>query len=227
MPRTSPSASSVTSRRRRTARNEANPTYQAKRLELLQVAADVFREVGYERATLNDIAERFGTDRAAIYYYAANKKELLQAIFRDVVSDVLEENARAAEEILLLDLNAPEKLHRLVELQLMSYENNYPYVYIYIREDKARLEFKSSSWARNMVRKTEQFEKIVIRVLELGIAEGTIRNDVPAPMMANVLFGMINWTHRWLKPGARKINAEKTIDAFYKLFTDGALYQES
>lgn len=95
------------SRRRRSAQNESSPNYQAKRRELLQDAAIVFQEKGYEAATLNDIAERFGTDRASIYYYFASKKELFQALFHDVVSGVLDENIKAAEAVLALDLPPP------------------------------------------------------------------------------------------------------------------------
>ncbi|MDT2007417.1 TetR/AcrR family transcriptional regulator [Rhodococcus opacus] len=211
------------SRRRRSAQNDSSPSYQAKRRELLQTAADVFQEKGYDAATLHDIAERFGTDRASIYYYFASKKELFQALFHDVVSGVLDENLRAAAEIAEIDIAAPEKLRRLVELQMLSYENNYPYVYLYIQEDMAKLEFQSTPWAKDMLRKTKRFEAIVSGVLEQGVAEGTFRDDVPTALMAKALFGMINWTHRWLKPGPRRVDAKQTIDAFCTLFFQGAL----
>ena len=220
---TSTAASSGMSRRRRSARSDSSPNYQAKRQELLRTAAEVFREKGFEGATLNDIAERFGTDRASIYYYFASKKELFQALFHDVVSGVLDENIKAAEAVLALDLSPAEKLRRLVELQLMSYENNYPYVYLYIQEDMAKLEFQSTPWAKDMLRKTRRFEKIVSELLDDLVAEGTFRADIPTPLMAKALFGMINWTHRWLKPGPRKVNAKQTIDAFCSLFFEGAL----
>ncbi|MBY8860389.1 TetR/AcrR family transcriptional regulator [Nocardia sp. CA2R105] len=209
--------------RRRTARNESSPGYQAKRRELLQAAADVFQEKGYDAATLNDIAERFGTDRATIYYYFASKQEVFQALFHEVVSGVLDENLDAADQVLALDVDAAEKLRRLIELQLLSYESNYPYVYLYIQEDMAKLEFQSTPWAKDMLRKTKRFEKAVSDILDQGVADGLFRDDVPIALMAKALFGMINWTHRWMKPGPRRVDAKQTADAFSALFFTGAM----
>ncbi|HEY5856626.1 MAG TPA: TetR/AcrR family transcriptional regulator [Aldersonia sp.] len=225
MPRTSSvsNSSSGMSRRRRSAQAESSPVYQAKRRELLQVAADVFQEKGYEAATLNDIAERFGADRASLYYYFSGKQELFQALLHDVVSGVLDRNLEAAVEITRLDIDAAEKLRRLIEVQLRSYEQHYPYVYLYIQEDMTKLEFESTPWARDMSRKTKRFETIVSNVLEQGVEDGLLRKDVPTALMAKALFGMVNWTHRWLKPGARKIDVTQTIEGFAKLFFEGAL----
>ncbi len=210
------------SRRRRTAQNDSSPGYQAKRSELMRTAAEIFRDKGYEGATLNDIAESFGTDRASIYYYFASKKELFQALFHDIVADVLEENLTVAEETAAAEGTARSKISRLIQQQLTSYEVNYPYVSLYIQEDMAKLRLDKTPWAREMLRKTKQFETIVLDVLTEGVDSGEIRDDIPVALMARALFGMVNWTHRWLKPGTRKVDAEQTIDAFCKLFFDGA-----
>ncbi|MFQ6398741.1 TetR/AcrR family transcriptional regulator [Nocardia sp. KC 131] len=220
---TSSTTGSGMSKRRSSAQNENSPGYQAKRTELMGLAAEVFKEKGFEAATLNDIAERFGTDRASIYYYFASKKELFQALFHDILIGVLNENIAVASEIVASDLSAPDKLRGLVEQQLMSYEDNYPYVYLYIQEDMTKLSLDNTAWARDMARKTKRFEKIVTDVLQQGVDEGAFRPDVSVALMAKALFGMINWTHRWLKPGMRKTDARQTIDAFCAIFFDGAV----
>ena len=219
---TSTAANSGMSRRRRSAQNDSSPNYQAKRQELLRTAADVFKEKGFEGATLNDIAERFGTDRASIYYYFASKKELFQALFHDILVDVLDNNIAVAEEIIGSDEDAPEKIRRLVEQQMDSYEKNYPFVYLYIQEDMAQLQLDSTSWGKDMARKTKRFETIVLEGLQQGVNDGTLRSDVPVQLMSKALFGMVNWTHRWLKPGMRKVDAKQTSEAFCTLFFDGA-----
>ncbi|NMN97524.1 TetR/AcrR family transcriptional regulator [Nocardiaceae bacterium YC2-7] len=211
------------SKRRSSAQTENSPGYQAKRAELMGLAAEVFKEKGFEAATLNDIAERFGTDRASIYYYFASKKELFQALFHDILIGVLNENVAVASEIAASDRSAPDKLRALVEQQLMSYEKHYPYVFLYIQEDMAKLSLENTAWARDMARKTKRFETIVTDVLQQGVDDGVLRADVSVTLMAKALFGMINWTHRWLKPGMRKTDARQTIDAFCAIFFDGAV----
>ena len=209
------------SRRRQSAQVEGSAAYQAKRNELLQIAGDVFKEKGYEAATLNDIAERFGTDRAAIYYYFAGKQELFQEVFQATAKKVLDENLAAATRIAGLDIAAHEKLRKVIELQITSYEANYPYVYVYIQEDMGKVAFQSTPWAREMVRKTRRFEEIVTEVIATGIREGEFRQDLYAPLVVKALFGMVNWTHRWYKPGVRNFSAEQIIGTFSTLLYDG------
>ena len=50
---------------------------EAKRQEILKAAAEVFREVGYERATMSDIRARIGGSKATLYNYFPSKESLL------------------------------------------------------------------------------------------------------------------------------------------------------
>jgi AcrR family transcriptional regulator len=203
-------------KRRRAARTDGNHEYKARRDELIRVAATVFKEKGYEAATLNDVAERFGADRASLYYYVASKQEL----FQEAVRGVLDANVEAAEAILESEGDARDKLRRLVERLITSYEENYPYTYVYIQEDMRKVASDKSPWARQMARQTRRFESITRELIAHGVEDGTFRDDVRIDLAANALFGMLNWTHRWFKPG-RQVNAADMADAFCAIFFDG------
>jgi AcrR family transcriptional regulator len=207
--------------RRRSAQVENSAAYQAKRAELLQIAGTVFKEKGFEATTLNDIAGHFGTDRAAIYYYFASKKELFQEVFHATAKKVLDENIAEAARIAATDLGARQKLRLLLEQQIQSYEKNYPYVFVYIQEDMGKVAFQKTPWAREMVRKTRRFEEIVSDIVVAGVQDGTFRDDLPVPLVLKALFGMVNWTHRWFKPGDRQGTAEQTIETFSAIFFEG------
>jgi AcrR family transcriptional regulator len=215
------SSGSGLSKRRRSAQVEGSASYQAKRSELLQIAGDVFKDKGFEAATLGDIAARFGTDRAAIYYYFAGKDELFQEVFQATARKVLDENLAEAGRIVGLETTAHDKLRKLIELQITSYEANYPYIYVYIQEDMGKIAFQSTPWAKEMVRKTRRFETMVSDVITAGIRDGEFRGDLSVPLVVKTLFGMVNWTHRWFKPGDRKWTAQQTIDTFSAIFFDG------
>jgi AcrR family transcriptional regulator len=209
------------SRRRRNAQVEGGAAYRGKRSELLQIAGEVFNEKGYEASTLNDIAARFGTDRAAIYYYFASKEEMFQEVFQATAKKVLDDNLSQAKRLQRLKLSAHEKLRLLITLQIKSYEANYPYVYVYIQEDMGKVGHLSTPWAKEMVRKTRRFEAIVTDVITSGIRDGEFRDDLSVPLVAKTIFGMVNWTHRWFKPGDRKYTADQTIDTFAAILFDG------
>ena len=49
---------------------------EAKRLAILKAAADVFREVGFERASMSEIRGRVGGSKATLYNYFPSKEKL-------------------------------------------------------------------------------------------------------------------------------------------------------
>lgn len=209
-------ATSAIGKRRLAARRDGSEAYAAKRRELVEVAAKIFKEKGYESVTLYDIAKAFGADRASLYYYVTGKEEL----FREAVFGVVQENVGAAERVLLMPEDPPRKIELLVEQLTASYEENYPYMYVYIQEDMRKVAHEDSKWAAQMVRQTRRIETIVMRVIKDGIERGFFREDVTVELAANALFGMVNWTHRWFKPG-RKMNAAQMADGFCKIFLEG------
>ena len=60
-----------------------------RRGELLDAAISLFYEKGYAHTTLQDIADRMGFTKAAIYYYAKNKEELLVEIYIAIVEPAI------------------------------------------------------------------------------------------------------------------------------------------
>jgi len=180
------------------------------------MAAKVFREKGFEPTTLNDIAERLGTDRASLYYYVGSKEELLH----EIVSQVMDENVAAAERVLAEAGTPVEKVEALIEHMILSFDRNYPHMFVYV-EDLARISRQENDWARDVIQKTKRFEEIVVKILEDGRADGSFRSDLPNHISAMALFGMINWTHRWYKPGTKGSSAKQIAETFCSLFLDG------
>ncbi|MGH3249578.1 MAG: TetR/AcrR family transcriptional regulator [Trebonia sp.] len=203
-------------RRRQAARRNRRADYAARRAEIVQAAAEVFRQKGYQAATLNDIAERLGTDRASLYYYIADKEEL----FHESIKDVLDANLAQAEAVYATDLSPMEKLTELVNTLLGSYEANYPYMFVYIQEDMAQILTSESQWAAEMVKKTRRMDRIFQSVIEDAIDEGQFRDDVSPRLATYALFGMLNWTHRWFTPGKR-FKAAELAATFISIFTNG------
>lgn len=209
-------AESGIGRRRQSARKEGGAEYTARREALVRAAATVFQEKGYEATTLNDIAERLGADRASLYYYVGSKEEL----FQEVVRGVLDANFKEAKRIDDLEIPASEKLNLLIQRLMISYEENFPYPYVYLQEDMRRVGDNDSAWAKGMARQTRRLETLVRAMIEEGIGEGKFRADLNVDLAANALYGMLNWTHRWFKPG-RALDGEQVAKSFTEIFLNG------
>lgn len=65
----------------------SRPSAGAQRV--LDAALDLFSERGFEGTSLQDIADRLGVTKAAVYYHFHTKDELLQALVRPAFDDLL------------------------------------------------------------------------------------------------------------------------------------------
>lgn len=194
------------SRRRTSARDESSVKYVATRRRVLEAAAAVFRERGYGNTNLQDIADALGMNRATLYYYAESK----EYIFREVILQAVRENVRAVQKIASLSAPAPEKVRMVVTGLMTSYEANYPHLYVYIQEELDRVltrrEQSTPSDGEGANREILDHNRVYLVALESimteGIRSGDFMNEDPR-LMALAVQGMVNWTHRWFKPGGR------------------------
>jgi TetR/AcrR family transcriptional regulator, cholesterol catabolism regulator len=187
--------------RRKAALEEGGAAYIARREEIILAAAQVFRERGFDAATLRDIADALNTDRASLYYYIGSKEELLQ----EIVRDVLARDVRAAEAIKRSRASTSDKIRTLIESMVTSYAENYPHIAVYM-EDLGRI--------------ARRYESLVRSILDKGRRDGTLRADLPSEVCSLALFGMINWMHRWYRPGM-KWSADDISKTFTEIFLNG------
>ncbi|HZY19200.1 MAG TPA: TetR/AcrR family transcriptional regulator [Ramlibacter sp.] len=83
---------------------------EARRDAIVQEAARLFRELGYERASMNELAQRLGASKATLYGYFPSKQDLFvavtQALATDHLVDALAELGRLDEVGLEAGLNS-------------------------------------------------------------------------------------------------------------------------
>jgi TetR/AcrR family transcriptional regulator, cholesterol catabolism regulator len=190
-------AKSGIGKRRTAAVRDGGENYANRRREIIAAGGAVFRERGYEAATLRDVAERMGTDRASLYYYVASKNELFQLVTRTAVEEVV----AAAEAARAQDSDPVTRLRSLVTTILHKYEVHYPYMFVYIQEDMARIDSDSIDevWARTMLELGQRFEVALLGIIDDGIAENVFKIK-HRHIALNYIVGAINWTHRWYRP---------------------------
>ncbi len=58
--------------------------------DILKVAARLFAEQGYERTTLEMIADELGLSKPSLYYYVKSKEDVLAHIFREIFQGMLD-----------------------------------------------------------------------------------------------------------------------------------------
>lgn len=159
---------------------------------ILRAAAEVFAEVGYHGASLEDIAERLDLTRASLYHYFPSKDALLSTCLEfgaelaiDRLRQVLEDHK---------DRSAAERLEILIITQLDTI----------LREDPelsslflARIDLPDAIKGR-VKQLREQHDMCFRQVIKEGVSNGAFA--VPDPIIArHCLHGAINYVPVWLR----------------------------
>ncbi len=203
-------------RRRQAARLAEGEDYDANRRKVLHAAASVFEQKGYQAATLRDVASTLDIDRATLYRYISGKEELL----REVLTDCVVEISEGVRLVALGDLPTRAKLETIAHQVLESYDSHYPQPFIFIRELLDTTWGEQSAWADDLVRMVREIQADVAGVIERGIRDGDLRPDMPVDLIVNAILGMLNWTHRWYRPGGRH-NSDEVARTFVAILLDG------
>jgi len=85
-----------------------------KRPRILEAAVRVFAKNGFHATRVSDVARAAGVADGTIYLYFKSKDELLESLFEDRVEKLLSYIRRELPKL----PGAPEKLRRIIELQL-------------------------------------------------------------------------------------------------------------
>ncbi|HEY8301967.1 MAG TPA: TetR/AcrR family transcriptional regulator [Jatrophihabitans sp.] len=171
-----------------TATRRGRPGYDLE--SLLTVAVTVFNERGYDGTSMEDLAQRLGISKSAIYHHVASKDELLRlAMDRalDGLFEVLERTRR-------LDAPAVDKLEHLVRGSVGVLQQRLPYVTLLLR---AR---GNTEVERAALNRRRQFDRYVAGLVKQAEADGDIRPDVDPAVTARLLFGMVNSLVEWYRP---------------------------
>lgn len=214
--------SSSIGRRRSAALDEGTDAYRIRRQQIIDAAAQVFKRRGYERTNLSEIAKEAGTDRATVYYYVSGKAEL----FDEVVSGAVESNTLLAERVRSESTSAPAKLRAMIEALMLSYAENFPYLYVYVQENLAHVAPERAEWSRRMRQLNHRYEDALIGIIRDGIEEGTLRATGDPRIMAYGILGTLGWTSRWFNPSDPTHDAKEIACTFADSFLDGMTHRD-
>ena len=134
--------------------------YKNKKEKIMQAGIKSFAAYGYNKTTMEDIAEMLGMKKNSLYYYFENKDALFEAIIREEIS----KHADCQHSILTQNLPASEKLIKIVELFLQ-----------HIKEDSEKYSIKVKSFLEigKIIKKLfPDFKLGKCQILETTLNEG-------------------------------------------------------
>jgi len=164
--------------------------------EILSAAARIFREKGYQRATIQDVADEVGLLKGSIYYYIKSKQELLYKIG----ITPLKATTDKLREIVSQNISPQEKLRSAIEVRLKAFDEYYPDIFVFLHEKFDELSEKERSFLK---KGQKEDDDLWLKILKEGVEKGAFRKDLDLRIVAKAITGMCHWMYKWYKKDGR------------------------
>src|SRR5919106_2475502 len=155
------------------------------REDILEAAAQVFRQKGFHGASMADIAGAVRLQKASLYHHVSSKQEILLALLDRALELLLERISAITSQ----DIPADQKLQEMVRAYLQILSENTDLSAVLLFEHRS-LERKQH--ARHVPHR-DRFEALWQDVLEEGVASQIFVCDDPA-LATRAILGILNWT---------------------------------
>lgn len=185
---------------------------QRRREEVLDAAAQVFFQKGYDAATTEEVADRLDILKGSLYYYVESKDQLLFEIVRDVMQDALAK----LEELATAEGPAVDRLREAIVNHIVHLTRNRTRAAILLHEYRALSEAR-----RKIVRGLlDRYTVVFTDLVESARKEGTIRQDVDTGIATMTILGAVNWPYRWYNPRG-PLSSQQIAEQIAAVLIDG------
>jgi AcrR family transcriptional regulator len=166
--------------------------------DILDAAAQIFRQKGFHGASMSDIAHAVSLQKASLYHHVSSKQEILFELLDHALKLLFERiSAIKAQE-----LSADKKLQMMIREYLKILADNLDLAAVLLFEHRA---LERRQHARHVPNR-DRFESLWRDVLAEGVESGLFKCEDVA-LAVRALLGLMNWTITWYRP-----NGEKTIE---------------
>lgn len=186
---------------------QAPETEESRRTLVILTAARLFRENGYERTTVRELADAVGLRSGSLFHHFRNKEEILVAVMANGIQSVID----AGRDLMARHAGPAARLEGLFRLHMASLISGVGgdamHAMIY--------EWRSlSPSAREGIRHlTDQYEALWQQAMDDAVACGLLEGD--AAILRKQVLGGMSFSVAWYRPDGR-LGADALIDAMLR-----------
>jgi AcrR family transcriptional regulator len=181
-------------------------THDIKRDAILDIAAQCFADRSYPAASMNEIATACGTSTARLYHYYDSKEAILFDLMDRYTQRLLSLIALTDATAQRRNLDDRAALHELIRAFLQEYESSATRHVALLNDTQflsdvpdEHLGSPAISPRELILNRQRDVVAAVTRALRRAYPNRLNASNQTAITM--MLFGMINWTFTWLRPG--------------------------
>jgi len=181
--------------------------------DIIQAAAQIFRQKGYHGTSMQDIADAVQLQKASLYHHISGKQEILVSIL-DHALDLMVDDL---EKVIASDASPAEQLRRAMFTYVSRLADEADLAAVLLLEHRSLDDDARASH----IRRRDRFESLWRAIIQRGIELGEFRPQDPR-LATFALLGVLNWTITWFKPEGEYSPAQ-IADLYADLFLHGLL----
>lgn len=184
-----------------------------RRHEIVQRAAELFDDVGYNSASMEQLAEAVGLAKPTLYHYFRGKEEILYKIHQEFIG-LLISRQEARNSLNGASMPTDQLLAVMADiLELMKTHRGHVRVFF---EHHREIPGK---WHEDISVERERYRTMVERIIHAGVEAGEFRSvDIRLTTLA--IFGMCNWAYQWYQPNG-SLEPSEIAELFHSLLCRG------
>lgn len=174
---------------------QVRPVAQSDRDFVLSSAARLFREQGYDRTTVKEIAEACNMLPGSLHYRYQAKEDILV----DLMRLGLEQASIAVTQAVAGATEPAEQLRRGINAHLQMLVSGSDMVYVLLFEWRSL----RGEARREMIKLRDRYESLWAAMLKLLAEQGVIRKDMDLELLRLIGLGALNWVATWFREEGR------------------------
>jgi AcrR family transcriptional regulator len=179
--------------------------------DILDAAAQIFRQKGYHAASMQDIAAAVSLQKASLYHHVSSKQEILLALLNRALDMLFERISAVSRQSLPPDV----KLRQMMRAYLNTLTEHIDLASVLLLEHRS---LDPKLHARHIPNR-DRFESLWRDVIQEGTRAEMFRCPDPA-LTARALLGIMNWTITWYRPSG-PLSIDEISDHFAALLING------
>jgi AcrR family transcriptional regulator len=205
----------MTKRASRTSAAPAKAPPDDTRRQILNAAAKLLRQNGYASTSLRDIAAATGMKAGSLYYHFASKEELAETVMAEGI-DLVRAAVKEALAERPNDSDPLEDIEIALRAHLQALHESGDYASANIR----CFNHVPDEMKQRLRKVRERYNADWRKLISRARAAGCLDPEVDDEALRYGLFGVMNWTLEWLRPGGPL--PDQLGAMFYRILFSGA-----
>ncbi|NNC69889.1 MAG: TetR/AcrR family transcriptional regulator [Flavobacteriaceae bacterium] len=178
--------------------------------EIIQTAAELFKEKGYSAVTMRDLAASMGIKAASLYNHISSKQHIL----RDIIITIAEEFTDGMNHIISSNLSTLDKLRDIITLHVDITSRNTSGM-ASLNNDWMHLEEQLDYYLELRNKYEDNFRDII----KQGIEIGDLKNEHPDTILFSILTTLRS-LYLWI-PKKEDLNPEELAQSLSQILISG------